>query len=307
MVYKIYGNKNVLDTFDNMVEKKRVSQAFLLYGEHGLGKKAMALYMASKICNTNHPLTHADITLVNHSGKTQGFSVEDLRQICVDAYVMPNTSDSKVYILTDCDNISIQAQDVMLKIIEEPPEHVYFIFTVSDRSMFLRTILSRVISLPMIECSEAEVREALLGKYRNEDIESGIEAFGGNIGLIKEYIESSELKENIRVVREITECIIKKNEYELLKVLKVIQDDRAGFKRVLMMFIKVVRDSAALKLSDIENISCYKKGSLHLGEVYSIRKLQAIHELIKKTTEESDSNVSLQMLCADFCSRMMQI
>jgi DNA polymerase-3 subunit delta' len=52
-------------------------------------------------------------------------------------------------------------QNLMLKLIEEPPDHAYFIFTASGKSAFLPTILSRVIALGVSECSEQECREAL--------------------------------------------------------------------------------------------------------------------------------------------------
>ena len=61
-----------------------------------------------------------------------------------------------MYIFSDADSIQLPAQNSLLKIVEEPPEFVYFIFTAASKDVFLPTIISRVISLGMSQCSEDE-------------------------------------------------------------------------------------------------------------------------------------------------------
>lgn len=247
MKEKIYGCKAVTDTINSMMKSGRLSHAFLLFGEKGLGKKTLAAHIAEQIVGADrdiNPMSYPDIIWVEHSGVKQGFSVETLRGLCGDAYILPNNGDKKVYILSDCDNISIQAQNTLLKIIEEPPRFTHFIFTAQTKSVFLPTVLSRVISLGVAECSHEECADALREKNCSEtDISEAISCFGGNIGLCLDYISSGETRQIVSSVRELVRSICQKSEYNILRVLTSLEGNRAMAKEVLSQAGKVIRDS----------------------------------------------------------------
>ena len=304
---KIFGNRMVLDTFESMLKNNRVAHAFLIFGAKGLGKKSIATYMASRIAETAHPFSHPDIIFAQHSGKTNGFSVADLRKICSDAYIIPNTSERKVYVFNDCDNISTAAQDTLLKIVEEPPPYAHFIFTASDKSIFLPTIISRVISLGVSECSYEECKEALSGDYSIEDINEAYSVFSGNIGLMKEYLIGGSLKTAVSVTKDITESIISGNEYDMLKSLSGLDNDREMAKTVLSMVDKVIRDCSVMKISEVGPISCYSKGAKKLSDSISVKKAGIIHGITEKTLKELDTNVNLSIMLSSYCAQLISI
>ena len=77
-------------------------------------------------------------------GKSKNFTVDAIREIRDDAFVIPNESDKKIYILKNGHNMNEQAQNAILKILEEPPSYVYFIIVTESKSTMLETVLSRV-------------------------------------------------------------------------------------------------------------------------------------------------------------------
>lgn len=99
------------------------------------------------VCNQCHKAmnaAHADIYYAQPEGKSGGYSIKQLRKIIDDAYIKPNEADAKVYILADAENrLSAVQQNALLKLIEEPPKNVVFIFTCENSRNFLITIRSR--------------------------------------------------------------------------------------------------------------------------------------------------------------------
>lgn len=94
-----------------------------------------------KAMGNNHP----DIYETDgRTKKTDAFTVDSVREIRTNAFIVPNEANAKVYILKNGQNMNEQAQNAFLKILEEPPQYVYFIILTSQKSKMLETVLSRV-------------------------------------------------------------------------------------------------------------------------------------------------------------------
>lgn len=94
-----------------------------------------------KAMGNNHP------DIYETDGKTKksdAFTVDSVREIRTNAFIVPNEANAKVYILKNGQNMNEQAQNALLKILEEPPQYVYFIILTSHKSKMLETVLSRV-------------------------------------------------------------------------------------------------------------------------------------------------------------------
>lgn len=94
-----------------------------------------------KAMGNNHP----DIYETDgRTKKSDAFTVDSVREIRINAFVVPNEANAKIYILKNGQNMNEQAQNALLKILEEPPHYVYFIILTSQKSKMLETVLSRV-------------------------------------------------------------------------------------------------------------------------------------------------------------------
>lgn len=322
-IKKIYGNSQTLLILDRMNQSNRLPHAILLWGEIGAGKKTIAQNFAMKMlcenssskpcfeCRTCKNIlnsVHPDIITVEKSGIKQGFSVETVKKIAVDANITPNNGDKKIYLFQDCDNISVQAQNTLLKIIEEPPDFTYFIFTATNKQCFLDTVLSRVISVSVSPCSFLECEEALTERgYSSSQISDSMSCFGGNIGKCVEYLENSSLKEMVDMTKQICDAISLSDEYSLLKALHQVESDRFLAKKVLEMADKFVRDTLVTKHSSQNQIGCYPSCAMSLSSRISTVKCVKIHEEISRAYNEIDGNINLKIMLPALCGNIMNI
>lgn len=316
---KIYGNNIVTGTFQNMLKNDRMSHSFLIYGEKGLGKKAMADYLAMLLvcesdekpcgkcrsCRNAAAHAHPDIIYAEHSGKMGGFSVDTVRNICTDAYIRPNNSDIKIYMFTDADNITVQAQNSLLKLIEEPPVYAYFIFTVSDKNIILETIRSRLISLGASEVTREEAVSALEDNgVLTEEADSAVSVFGGNIGMCLDYIRTDELKSSVDLTKKITDCIINRDEYGLLRNLTDASADKGLLRSVLTMTDRIIRDALASRYVTESITGCYKDGAHRLSESLTVRACENMHRALDRAYSLIDKNVNIKLIVSTLCGEL---
>ena len=318
---KLYSKEVPLTALEAMKRTGRFPHAFLLTGERGVGKKTFADHIAmTLLCEDGNACgecincrkilsgTHPDVIKPEKSGKKQIYNRDTIRGVCSDAYVAPNDCDSKVYIFTDCESIEESTQNLMLKLIEEPPDTAYFIFTAVSGSVFLPTILSRVVTIGIPEASEKDCAAALAdtGMYSEMQIEDAVKRFHGNIGCCMEYLSGGELAENTQLCREIISAITDGNEYELLKALHKTGDSRPRFRLVLGLADKVIRDACMLRLEEIPPISCDPEGAERLSRTLSRRRAETIHEAIHMTSLRCEGNANVSAEAAAFVCAVME-
>ena len=121
-------------------------------------------------CRKTSKNIHPDVISV--SGKAS-IQVDQIREMRLDAHVLPNDGDRKVYIIQEAQTMTESAQNAFLKILEQPPTGVYFILAVSDRRGIIDTIRSRVVEFTLKEerkaVSVGELPQALLTACMERD------------------------------------------------------------------------------------------------------------------------------------------
>lgn len=317
---KVYGNKHILNTFENMSKNDRMAHSFLIYGEKGLGKKTIADYLSALLvceseskpcfqcrsCKNALEKCHPDIIYAEHTGKLGGFSVDTIRNICSDAYIRPNNGETKVYVLTDADNITVQAQNSLLKLIEEPPAYAYFIFTASSKNIFLETVLSRIISLSASEVTKEEALEALLSKgISSEDAQTAYGVFNGNIGMCLEYLSSDTLKQAVKYTTDTVQAILSGKEYDILLTLTSAASDKAMFKSVVEMIDKAVRDALVIKFREESAIGCCRELSKKMSMSMTMASCRKMHEACNEAYSLVDRNVNIRLIASNLCAHLM--
>lgn len=321
---KLYGKQSVTEPIKAMVTHGRMAHSFLLTGEKGVGKKTCALYIAKSImcedrkdgvpcgvcrqCRRIDEGIHPDVITPERTGKTLIYGKDSIRKMYEDAYTMPNDCEAKVYLLPDCESLQELTQNLLLKLIEEPPEYAYFIFTAQSKGTFLPTILSRVITLGIPECSDEECAAALRekGKYTEEQIQSAVEAFHGSIGQCESCLDGEGL-EAAKLCREIVACMAASDEYGLCRVLAGVGESRDNVKNILEMLDKVMRDVCAVRLYG-ENavfIGCCRDGAKKLAERMSFKKALHIHDIIGQNIKYCNANINVPLAMAALCGEII--
>ena len=173
----IVGHKQIIEHLKNAEKLNKVSHAYIFSGEKGSGKKLLASRFAELLqcegegekpcgkcrsCRQAESGNHPDIIRITHE-KPNTISVDDIReQLVGDVQIKPYQSKYKIYIVPDAEKMNVQAQNALLKTIEEPPAYAVILFLTTNASSFLPTILSRCVVLNIKPVPDQEVRKYLM-------------------------------------------------------------------------------------------------------------------------------------------------
>lgn len=316
-----YGNHAVQQALEQMLQRDRMAHGFLFYGDPGLGKKTLALRTAAallcsgtekpcgvcKSCRMLQKQTHPDLTIAEHSGKRGSFSVETVCRICADLATPPNEGDAKCYAFFDCDAMETRTQNLLLKAIEEPPDHTYFFFTVRSPVVLLPTVRSRIASMALMPVSEIDCRSALLAHGCSpEDCDQAIGAFHGNIGACLDFLENETIRETVALTKSAIHSIIKKDEYTLLQIAANAAADRARAQLFLTLLDRTLRDAAALKYDpNAAVIGCDADGASRLAARMTAASGQTMHLAVDRAYDALQANVNLPLALSALCAAWM--
>lgn len=240
----IIGQEQIREHLQNALSTGKISHAYIINGEKSSGKEFIAKIFAMALqcekegvepCNECRSCKQAlsknqpDIIYVSHE-KPNTISVDDIRaQVNNDVAIKPYSSKYKVYIINEAEKMTPQAQNAILKTLEEPPAYAVILLLVSNMNSLLPTILSRCVTLNM-----KPVRDELICKFLMEELQVPdykanvcVGFARGNVGKAK-LLASSEEFENIKAealsllkyikdmeMQEIVAAIKKINEYKL--------------------------------------------------------------------------------------------
>lgn len=318
---QFYGNASVQETLHRMLERDRAAHGFLFYGDAGLGKKTLAKRFLAEllctgekkpcgVCKSCRMLAdgvHPDVRFVEHSGKRGGFSVETVREVCMDLATPPNEGSAKCYVFGDCDHMDVRTQNLLLKAVEEPPAYGYFIFTATAPTALLPTIRSRIIALAVSPVSEPQCRLALEERGCSaEDAAEAAAAFHGNIGQCLNFLENVSIREVVGLTKSAIESIINRNEYAMLQAVSALGKDRERTFLFLSLFDRTIRDAMAWRYDpQAEGIGCDAAGARKLAERLSASAGQAMHQAVNATYAAMEANVNLPLALAAFCADCM--
>ncbi len=225
MTYKeIFGQDNIVSHLKEAVAQKKTSHAYIFCGEDGSGKRMMAECFSQalvcesgsgvacgecKACRESMSGNHPDIKYVTHA-KPRIISVDEIReQLNNDMVIKPYNGGKKIYIIDEAEKLNEQAQNAMLKTIEEPPEYGVVVLLVNNAGALLPTIRSRCIQLNFKPVSRRIVKEMLVKDHGISDYMADVAAsFADGIpGRAIDFAESqafSEMKsEVVSVLRRV--------------------------------------------------------------------------------------------------------
>lgn len=224
----VVGHKNIIQYIGNAVKTDKVSHAYILNGEKGSGKKLLASLFAMSLqcqdreedgdacgkcqsCKQTVSNNQPDIIKVTHE-KPSTISIDDIReQVNNDIVIKPYSSRYKIYIIADADMMTVQAQNALLKTIEEPPEYAVIMLLTENAETLLPTIRSRCVMLKLRNIKDQLVKKYLMEQMEIPDYKADVcVAFAqGNMGkaiMLATSEHFNEIKEEaVHLLRNINE------------------------------------------------------------------------------------------------------
>ena len=271
------------DIIKNITESGRLPHALIIEGG-GDEAAELAKYLSAfavcseqdkpcgrcKNCVNAFAKTHADITYVypDSTSKSKTLTIDRIRELIKDAYILPNDSDSKVYIFENADSVFTEVtQNAFLKLLEEPPKGVYFILLCQSAKGLLPTIISRCSMINL--GGEAEI---------GEDAQKAAET--------------------------IINGIISLSEYDLLLALRSLADKSLADD--ILRAVKLILFDAVTVLSGAK--ASYKPElAKKLSSRFTRKKLLDMIELTDSSKYKLKQNININLLTTQLCGEYRRI
>lgn len=293
------GYRTLINNFKNRCINNTLSHAHLIAGEDGIGKSKLANILAKLILNKELDREYVDI--INYKINKSSFGVDDVRNIIEEVSKKPFEGEKKVIIIHEGNRLTIQAQNALLKTIEEPPIGVYIIILCESLELILDTIKSRCEIYKLTPLTKDELYEYIRVKgfnFNDNEIESAIAFSEGIPGRIDRYFNDNDLKElrskiiqlikklsknDLQIVLEEEESLItlKDNKEEVLNIL-------SGFIRDILIYKEVENNSFIINGDKIQEIN-------ELTKEISFKKLNNMIKTIEEARKNIKSNVNWGM------------
>ena len=287
----VVGHKDILKYISSAVENNRVSHAYILNGERGSGKKMLAnLFAMTLLCETgdNEPCgkchsckqaesgNHPDIIRVTHE-KPNSISVDDIRtQVNNTVDIKPYQGPYKVYIIPQADMMTPQAQNAILKTIEEPPSYAVFLLLTENAETLLPTINSRCVMLKLRNIKDTLIRKYLMENLEIPDYKADMcTAFAqGNMGRAIMLANSDHFNE----IREEAVQLLKHiNEMELNEIVAAVKN--------ISVYKLEITDYLDIIMIWYRDVLLYK-ATKEIDKVVFKDQLQSIKEQARKSSYE---------------------
>lgn len=178
----IIGNEKNKELLNQIINTNNISHSYMFVGKDSIGKFLFAKEFAKRVlcknekkpCNScksciefdtnNNP----DFNILEPDGNI--IKIDQIRELTKSVYEKPIVSDRKVYIINDSNCMTKEAQNSLLKTLEEPPEYVTIILITSNENIFLPTIKSRCTKILFNKLSNKDLEKILKMKFNYENI-----------------------------------------------------------------------------------------------------------------------------------------
>ena len=313
--HDIIGHEMVKEHLQKAIEYHKVSHAYILSGEEGMGRKTLAKAFAMTLlceksdkepcmkCHSCRQIlsgNHPDVIWTTHE-KPSSIGVDDIRtQVNDTVQIKPYSSAYKLYIVNEAEKMTAQAQNALLKTIEEPPSYAVLILMTTNQDSFLPTILSRCIQLKL-----RPLKDHVVSGYLTETMDISEQkadiyaAFArGNLGKAIHLATSEEFALLYRMVLNLLKNIKEMDIAMLLDYIKKLQEDQLDLDECLDFMQLWYRDILMFKVTrDMNSLVFKEEYSTVSGlcQKSSYEGLEMILKSIEKAKLRLKANVNKEL------------
>ena len=329
---EVIGQEHVVQALSNSLDQNKIHQAFVLSGTRGVGKTTIARILAKSLnceeslnskpchnCSTCQSIAEGSFMDFQEIDAASSRGVDDTKQLLETVMYMPSASRYKVYLLDEVHMLSTQSFNMLLKTLEEPPEHVIFILATTLPEKIPATVLSRCLQFNLKNLTNAQLKERLTFILNEETIEfeeSALEqiAMSGRgslrdaltitdqaIAYCKGPLTDKEVAEMLGTlpannVFNLVSCIGNRDPISLLDALKEIGEQSIDYFRLMDLILDNIQLLTFAKVSEesLNDLEIRKEDFKVLADLFSEEDLQLIYQvgLIAKRDMELAPNLA---------------
>ena len=256
----------------------------------------MECHACKQVLSGNHP----DLIYVTHE-KPASIGVDDIRkQINDTIQVRPYSSYYKIYIVDEAEKMTAQAQNALLKTIEEPPSYAVILLLTTNPDAFLPTILSRCVQLKLKPLKDSVVKEYLIQSLGVEESQAEIyAAFArGNLGRAIHLAQSEDFKRMYGVMLTLLKSVKEADISQLLDYVRTFKEEGFDIHECLDFMQMWYRDVLMYKTTKDVNLLIFKdefSAVKAAGTVSGYDGLEKILNAIDKARVRLDANVNMEL------------
>lgn len=304
---EILGNNKIKQDLQEIIDNNTISHSYMFVGIDGIGKKLIAKEFARKILclnKQNQNCATCDSCIKFNSGNNPDFleifpdgnsiKIAQMREMQEKVYQKPIVSDKKVFIIDQVEKMTEEAQNSLLKTLEEPPEYMVIILITSNENKLLNTVKSRCIRINFTGLSKQDITKYAGAHQINIASQNLLEMCGGSIGKLEKINEniddynSLELATNKLIDGKLKNVVEEMNCFNILYESKEIIQDLLDYMTVLIyLHISKDKDYRQKFLNTIKLIEETKQ-RLNSNTNYDM----SIDNLLFKIWEEFNENNS---------------
>ncbi|MDD6326833.1 MAG: DNA polymerase III subunit delta' [Eubacteriales bacterium] len=316
----IVGHEDIIGHFKSSIEMDKISHAYIIAGEVDSGKKMLAKAFAKTLqceegkstacgnCKSCLQMTtgnHPDVIMVTHE-KPGVISVDEIREQVVDSIaIKPYRSKYKIYIIPDAQMMNTQAQNALLKTIEEPPEYGVILLLTSNIDRLLPTVQSRCLVL-----NTKPVRERDMLRYLKDSLGLAedkayfcLDFAQGNLGKAIKLAKNEEYVQIIDSVVSVLKRIEKMDVEDLEKEVSNIEQFKLSINDYMDLMMMWYRDVLMFKVTGSVDKLLFKneynalKGQAGMLSYKAIEdKISAIERAKQRLDVNANFDVTMELL-----------
>ncbi len=312
----IIGHEQIIEHLQNAITMDKVSHAYIINGPDKSGKMMLAEAFAAALqcesgkaepCMECHSCRQAqgrnqpDILYVRHE-KPNTISVDDIRlQLNNEIAIKPYSSKYKIYIIDEAEKMNAQAQNALLKTIEDPPPYAVILLLTANADLFLPTILSRCVTLNIKAVPDEKIKKYLMSRYQIPDYQADVcTAFAqGNVGKAIQLASSEDFHELKAAVLQLIKRLDDIELYEMTEAVKQIGEYKLEINDYFDLMMIWYRDVLYYKATKDVNKLIFK------DEVYAIKRqaeqssyngIETILNALQKAKVRLNANVNFDLV-----------
>lgn len=311
----IIGQEQLVEHLQNAIKTGKVAHAYIINGERSCGKEFVARVFAAALqceeegerpcgkcrsCKQAQSQNQPDIITVLHE-KPNTIGVEDIRtKINHDIGIKPYSSPRKIYIMNEGEKMTVQAQNALLKTLEEPPAYAVIMILTTNLETLLPTILSRCVVLNMKPVADEKIKRYLMEEQHVPEYKADVcVAFArGNLGRAKALATSEEFdnikNEAVTLLKYIRDMEI----HEIVAAIKKISQYQFEINDYLDILSVWYRDVLLFKATNDANHLIFKEEIQYIRKVAdhsAYEGIEIILDALEKAKARLKANVNFDL------------
>ena len=261
----------------NSINKNKINHAYMFEGIDGIGKKKFSQELSKILLETDNVDNSPDYINIHPDGNS--IKIAQIRKLQTDIIIKPHKK-YKIYIINQSDSMTVEAQNALLKTLEEPPEYAIIILITSNKGALLDTIKSRCEIIKFLPISILDLNKYLINKGIDENRAQLLSTFArGSIEKAIELSESADFTIMRDEIQTYIETMLDKDIIDILEIPTSMEKYKKDSINILDMLINYFRDIMLLK----ENVD--------KSMLINIDKLTFLQNMSKKITYSQVSKI----------------